>query len=140
MKWKNIEKLFKIDIETCFSFIEVGNRILIGFLFKLFYIYIYIYIFTYLVNWLCFFFESQKVTVHRKDKWRMGDGRKCNHPLTWGCHVYVICDLRMSFANKYLLHQLFSRGVILVGVSFWWVDNDWHDCCKPHEYNIFFAS
>ena len=69
--------------------------------------------------WLCFFLESQKVTVPCKDKWRMGDGLKCHHPLTWGCRVVVICDLCVSFASKYLLHQLFSGGVVLVRVSFW---------------------
>ena len=52
------------------------------------------------MNGLCFFIESQKVTIHWKNQWTMGDGLKCNHPLTRECRVDVICDLCMSFAGS----------------------------------------
>ena len=67
---------------------------------------------------MCSFTESQKVIVHWKDKWRMGDVLKRNNPLTWGCRVDVICDLWVSFSSKYLLHQLLSWDVVFMGVTF----------------------
>ena len=49
----------------------------------------------------------------------MGDGLKRSHPLTRRCCIDVIRDLYMSFASKYLLHQLFygcriGGGVLLM--------------------------
>ena len=48
----------------------------------------------------------------------MGDGLKCNHPLTRGCRVDVICDLCVSFASKCLLHQFIIGGCIFGGGVF----------------------
>ena len=67
---------------------------------------------------MCLFIESKKVTVHWKDKWRMGDVLKRKRPRTWGCRVDVICDFWVSFFSNYLLHRLFSWDVVLVGMSF----------------------
>ena len=131
MKWKHIDKLFKIDIEAVLRFTEVGNRILFGLLFLFF-----SFSFTYQVNGLCVFFigKKWKFVERTSGGWVMVlNVTTLSHEhvvlmfffylcvsfaskylntncllwvsCRWGCCVDVISDLCASFASKLLMHN-----------------------------------